>query len=179
MKLQRLQEQILNQIRLHNHPVEPGAQYLNQIAHSKEIYMIKSIRFYWRRQQLSAVLTLCFPVWEVTLDLDTYILRFLEEVNFSLNRIAMSRQFLAFMQNLVSDCQLLKVMHFQSAILSWKVGEPVDYRMLWESDPFETIARMIQGTDNLSMHHQPCWVEINSEDTEQPFRITQLEPFTS
>lgn len=143
------------------------------------MYLIKSIRFYWRRQQLSAVLTLCFPIWEVTLDLDKYILKFLEEVNFSLNRIAMSRQFLAFMQSHVSDCQLLKVMHFQSEILSWKVGEPVDYRMFWESDPFETIAGMARGADNPLMQHQPCWVEIHSEDTEQPFRITQVESFTS
>jgi hypothetical protein len=137
--------------------------------------LVRKIALWWRKVQIENFCRLTSCYLKLQDNLETEVLNFFRNVNYSPFREVVGFQFLDYLIKETKDDLLKSIAEFERAIIKLKLGEKTQSIIIWNYEPYLVINYLLRGGIDLSKIEKGRFeVRVSWRFKEELFRVKRI-----
>ncbi len=172
--LATLQRGLLGLIKGTHHVTEADEPYLQVVAHSDELALVREIATWWRAFSLERYCVLTVALLKRRGIFDEAVSTFIREHTISPFIETLSRAFLRALST-HADGLVATVAQFELALIQVKHGDPTHYTIEWAYEPYTVLQGLLTGASWEEARAQGRYCTMVSRDYPKLFEVLHLQ----
>jgi len=149
--------------------------YLDEIASSKHLLLVRKVSLWWRKLQISNYCLLSGCLLRSSGTFEREIESFLKERNYSPFREEVGMQFLEFLIEVNNENLIRTVASFELSLIKLKLGNAVESTTIWEFEPYSIIESLLHNTFSKQIMYKGNYqVTVSDRFKQQYFQVKNI-----